>query len=42
MISGTGRSTTFDYSSLPQGLFFKATPGGKVLRDSRRDCRDDP
>jgi hypothetical protein len=27
---------------LPQGLFFKSTPGGKVLRDSRNGCRDDP
>jgi hypothetical protein len=25
-----------------QGLFFKPTPGGKVLRDSRGGCRDDP
>ena len=28
--------------AFPQGLFFKPTPGGKVLRDSRRGCRDDP
>jgi hypothetical protein len=28
--------------ALPQGLFFKPTPGGKVPRDSRRGCRDDP
>ena len=28
--------------ALAQGLFFKPTPGGKVLRDSRRGCRDDP
>ena len=28
--------------ALPQGLFFKPTPGGKVPRDSRGDCRDDP
>ena len=28
--------------ALAQGHFFKPTPGGKVLRDSRRGCRDDP
>jgi hypothetical protein len=28
--------------ALAQGLFFKSTPGGKVLRDSRGGCRDDP
>ena len=28
--------------ALAQGLFFKSTSGGKVLRDSRRGCRDDP
>ena len=28
--------------ALPQGLFFKPTPGGKVLRDPRGGCRDDP
>ena len=28
--------------ALAQGLFFKPTPGGKVLRDSRGGCRDDP
>ena len=27
--------------ALPSGLFFKPTPGGKVLRDSRGGCRDD-
>ncbi len=28
--------------ALAQELFFKPTPGGKVLRDSRSGCRDDP
>ena len=28
--------------ALAQGLFFKPTAGGKVLRDSRGVCRDDP
>ncbi len=27
--------------ALPSGLFFKPTPGGKVLRDPRGGCRDD-
>ena len=28
--------------ALAQGLFFKSTPGGKVLRGPRGGCRDDP